>query len=301
MSSTFFKWEATKEAQARVISAGLENQPPDVSRAIAEAEVTGKGRYDHSFYAFLTMTKTFHFTSPLLTPFIPNASHLLVDADKKPADSLTKLAALDVDNLLVKTQGISKGVLFHVQQALLKEWGPDSLGVLLEDTMQELLTGVIFQLFSVSHDPCFPFFILILTYTIILIISFLSLFPYFQGLSLLELAVHLEEKAAQLRHEGLGQIKIPLAGTDMSSLLDILQGHFGHTDSSESAESANESEKVLTTKEKTSEIVEKILVKPTEAGHLATAELVYPFKSSPLVVAGILKMYLPLHGPKTLS
>ena len=39
-----------------------------------------------------------------------------------------------------------------------KRVGPDSLGVLLEDTMQELLTGIIFQLFLVSHYPCLPFF-----------------------------------------------------------------------------------------------------------------------------------------------
>ena len=36
-------------------------------------------------------------------------------------------------------------------------------------------------------------------------------------------------------------------------------------------------------------------------GNLATAELVFPFKSSPLVAAGILEMYLPLCGPETLS
>ena len=70
-------------------------------------------------------------------------------------------------------------------------------------------------------------------------------FLYFQGLNLLELAAHLEEKAAQFRCKGLGQIKIALAGTDTSSLLEILQGHFGCLDSSESAESANESEKSL--------------------------------------------------------
>ena len=120
------------------------------------------------------MIKTFHFTCPPITPITPNVSHLLAEANKKPVDSLTKLAALDIDNHLARTQGISKGVLFHVQQALLKEWGHDSLGVLVEDTMQELLTGVTFHLFSVSHYPCLPFFILILTYTIILIISLLS-------------------------------------------------------------------------------------------------------------------------------
>ena len=56
----------------------------------------------------------FHFTSLSTTPTTPSASHLLVDANKKQVDNLTKLAALDIDNLLVKTQGISKGVLFHV-------------------------------------------------------------------------------------------------------------------------------------------------------------------------------------------
>ena len=40
---------------------------------------------------------------------------------------------------------------------------------------------------------------------------------------------------------------------------------------------------------------------PPEASHLATAELVFPFKSSPLVVADIPETYLPLHGPETLS
>ena len=59
--------------------------------------------------------------------------------------SLTKLAALDIDNLLIKTQSISKDVLFNVFQALLKEWGQDSLSVLLEDIMQELSTGVTFS------------------------------------------------------------------------------------------------------------------------------------------------------------
>ena len=119
-----------------------------------------------------------------------------------------------------------------------------------------------FQFFSISHYPCSPFFILILTCTIILIISILFLFLHFQGLNLLELAAHLEEKAAQLRHEGLGWIKIALARTDTLSLLEILQGHFGHIDYSESAESANDSGKVLTTEENTSEIVEKISTTP---------------------------------------
>ena len=55
-------------------------------------------------------------------------------------------------------------------------------------------------------------------------ILILFLLP-FQGMNLLELAAHLEEKAAQLRHEGLGRIKIALAGMDTYSLLEILEGH----------------------------------------------------------------------------
>ena len=97
-----------------MIAAGLENPTSDVSRAIAEAEATGKGRHSHSFYTFLIMIKTFHSTSSPIIPITLNVSHLLVDAEKQPADSLTKLAALDIDNLMIKTQSISKGVLFNV-------------------------------------------------------------------------------------------------------------------------------------------------------------------------------------------
>ena len=70
---------------------------------------------------------------------------LFTDANKEPADNLTKLAVTDVDDLLCWTRGLSKGIIYDVHQSLLKEWGPDSLGVLPEDTMQELLTGVTLQ------------------------------------------------------------------------------------------------------------------------------------------------------------
>ena len=80
----------------------------------------------------------------LTTSIIPNTLYVFSDADKEPADNLTKLPAMDVDDLLSKTRGISKGAIFNVQQSLLKEWGPNSLHVLPEDTMQEVLTGVTF-------------------------------------------------------------------------------------------------------------------------------------------------------------
>ena len=114
----------------------------------------------------------------LLLSSLMSVSYQLSDADKKPADNLTKLAALDIDNLFAKTQGISKGVLFNVQQSLLKDWGPDSLGVLPEDIMQELLTGVTFVHFLSLLLLLFTS-LLYLVLSIALIIYFLSVFFYF--------------------------------------------------------------------------------------------------------------------------
>ena len=81
------------------------------------------------------------------------------DADKKPADNLTKLAALDMDALFSRTKGISKGVLFNIRQSLLKDWGPDSLGVLLEDIMHEQLIVVTFKTFQNYHYSHLPIFL----------------------------------------------------------------------------------------------------------------------------------------------
>ena len=97
-----------------MIAAGLENPKPDVSRAIAEKEATSKGRQSHSFYAFLIVIRAFHFTSSPIAPITLYVSHLLADADQQPANIRTKLAALEIDNLLVKTHGISKGVVFNI-------------------------------------------------------------------------------------------------------------------------------------------------------------------------------------------
>ena len=60
---------------------------------------------------------------------------LFSDANKESANNLTKQAVTDVDDLLSKTRGISKGIIYNVHQSLLKERGPDSLGVLPEDTI----------------------------------------------------------------------------------------------------------------------------------------------------------------------
>ena len=166
--------------------------------------------------------------------------------------------------------------------------------------MQELLTGVTSD-FSIFHFSFQSFPMFVITCPIIVTISILFLFIYFQGLNLLELAAHFEEKAAQLRSESLGRIKIALARRNTSSLLDILQGYFGHVDSSESTECAEESNKESATEEKTSEVVKKTSITIPEISSLATAELVFPPKSIPTIVAGLPKTYLPLHGPETLS
>ena len=65
----------------------------------------------------------------------------VLDADKLPADSLTKVAAYDVDKLFSKAT-INESVVLNICHSLLKEWGPESLGILPEDIMQWLLTEV---------------------------------------------------------------------------------------------------------------------------------------------------------------
>ena len=60
------------------------------------------------------MIRAFHFISSPITPSALNVSHLYIDANKQPADSLAKIAALDIDTLLTKMPDISKGVFFNV-------------------------------------------------------------------------------------------------------------------------------------------------------------------------------------------
>ena len=56
--------------------------------------------------------------------------------------SLSQVAALNIVKLLSKAPEISERVLFNVQESLLKDWHPESVGALPEDTMQQLLTEV---------------------------------------------------------------------------------------------------------------------------------------------------------------
>ena len=113
---------------------------------------------------------------------------------------------------------------------------------------------------------------------------------------MIELATHLE-KAARLKCEGLGKIKIALAGCSTSSLLDTLEGAFGFINQ-ENISTASISKMKESTKE---DIPLSSPIPSSEESALIGAELVFPMQSIPLAVAGISESFLPLHGPETQS
>ena len=86
-------------------------------------------------------------------------------------------------------------------------------------------------------------------------------------------------------------------------MLEILEGHFGHVNLgiSVSTISTEKAEKKTTIEEKTSDIPEKPTATLSNVGSLATAELVFPLKSIPTVIAGLPEPFLLLCGPETLS
>ena len=122
---------------------------------------------------------------------------------------------------------------------------------------------------------------------------------------LLELAAHLESKAAQLKQEGLSKIKVALARTDTSSLTRLLEGCFGNVDPAATPSPPSPSASTEITEPSEEHPIEETPASefspPTAESSLATAELVFPMKSIPLVVAGIPEALLPLCGPETQS
>ena len=131
--------------------------------------------------------------------------------------------------------------------------------------------------------------------------SFQNIVFFLWGLGMLELAAHLDGKAAQLRWEGFGKMKIALTGTDTSSLLNIMEGCFGYVDldTSQSTASAEKVEEEV--EEEASTPSKQIPATLSHDGGLANTELVFPLKSTPTVTAGLLETYLPICGPETLS
>ena len=56
------------------------------------------------------------------------------------SESLSQVVAFNVSQLISQAPEISEKVLFNVHESLLKDWGPESVGALPEDTMQQQLT-----------------------------------------------------------------------------------------------------------------------------------------------------------------
>ena len=102
---------------------------------------------------------------------------------------------------------------------------------------------------------------------------------------------------------GLGQSKNSPCQYQYFILLDILEGCFGHKDldTSQSTISLEEPETETTTEDVASNIPEKTSPTLPTSGSLATAQLVFPLKLVPTVIAGIPKSFLPVHGLETLS
>ena len=127
------------------------------------------------------------------------------------------------------------------------------------------------------------------------------LFSFTWGVTLLELAAHLESKAAQLKWEGLGKLKVALDRTDTSSLTRLLEGCFGSVDPSPPSPSTSTEITEPPEEHPVEEAPESESSSPIAGSSISTAELVFPMKSIPLVVTGIPEAFLPLHGPETLS
>ena len=81
-----------------------------------------------------------------------------------------------------------------------------------------------------------------------------------------------------------------------------MEGCFGHEnlDTSQSTISTEKAETEATIEEAVSNLPENTPATPSDSG-LATAELVFPLKSIPIVIAGLPEPLLHVHGPETLS
>ena len=117
----------------------------------------------------------------------------------------------------------------------------------------------------------------------------------------MELAAHLESKAAQLKQEGLGKLDVALARTDTSSLTRLLKGSFGIVDPSPPSPPTSTEITEPPEEHPIEEAPESESSSPITGSSISTAELAFPMKSIPLVITGIPKAFLPLCGPETLS
>ena len=95
-----------------------------------------------------------------------------------------------------------------------------------------------------------------------------------------------------------------LAGSDTSSLIEILEGAFGCIDSNTTSTISADDipiQKPTTSPTTEEKPPEKMPTTSSGESSLATAELVFPLKFPSPVTAGIQESLLPLHGPETHS
>ena len=116
------------------------NPSPDVSEMLSEATATDQGTHLHSIPFPQFSIKTLDLI--LFNIFSPFLDYHFFLADIKPSENLSQVTAFDISRLLSKKPEISESVLFNVHESLLKDWHPESVGALPEDTMQQLLTEV---------------------------------------------------------------------------------------------------------------------------------------------------------------
>ena len=114
---------------------------------------------------------------------------------------------------------------------------------------------------------------------------------------MIELATHLEERAARLKQEGLGKINIALMDCNTSSLLDMLEGAFGSIDQETISIASIPKAKEMVTEDIPST---PSTPSPAESGPVG-AELDFPTQAIPLVKAGIPESLLPICGPEAQS
>ena len=56
----YFQWSSSQEECARVIQAGLLNPTSDIKKAMAEAEATAKGSYQHNISIHIQLHRIYY-------------------------------------------------------------------------------------------------------------------------------------------------------------------------------------------------------------------------------------------------
>ena len=144
-----FQWSSSQTAHAHIIQEGLLNPSPDVSEMLSEVTNTDQGIYTciMSFPQLAirvpNLILVYYFES---FPRLLYLHIIYIYINVQPSESLSQVAALDIDKLLSKAPEISERVIFNVWESLLKDWGTELEGAVPKDTMQQLLTEVSWSL-----------------------------------------------------------------------------------------------------------------------------------------------------------